>query len=342
MSTKFGVYEDDRELLVRNIQHAYDEIEQFESVAAQREFREKLLLDTLATEGVELNFGAVIGRMGLLGPIAGGVYEVNRKMYDALHHPFREHPCNLGPIIAYDLANSIEGCRALTADSGQTDELLPVSRLTGTPLVEREAFWHTLNQKAVARAYAKSVGKRYDELDLVVCHLGGGTSVAAHQHGRAIDTNNGMGDEGPFSVTRVGSLPVRGVIDLCFSGKYSKAELYKFIFRGCGVQGHLGTSDMFDVMERVEAGDEKATLIIDALILNTAKEIAAMSASLSGHVDAILLTGGLANVDYISSGITRRVSHIAPVALYPGEDEMEALAQNALGALRGELPLKTF
>ena len=341
-STKIAVYEDEKVVFEKNISHSFSELEKQKTRAQQLDYRRNHILTELVDANIEFNFDAVVGRAGLLGPIEGGVYEVNDRMYEALQHPVREHPCNLGAILAYILAQQIEGCLALTADSGQTDELDEISRISGYPLIEREAFWHTLNQRAIARTYAKQVGKKYEELDLIVCHLGGGTSIAVHRHGRAVDTNNGMGDDGPFSVTRSGSLPARGVVELCFSGKYDKATLDNFFFKNCGIRAYLGTSNMFEVMERVEKGDYKAKLVIDAFILQTAKEIASMSVVLYGKVDAILLTGGLCNDAYIANGLMDRIKHLAPVHVFPGEDEMKALAGNALAVLRDELPIKEF
>lgn len=341
-STKIAVYEDEQLVFEKGINHSFSELEKLKTIAQQLDYRRNHILTELVDANIDFNFDAIVGRAGLLGPIEGGVYEVNDRMYEALQHPVREHPCNFGSILAYILAQQIEGCMALTADSGMTDEYDEISRISGFPLIEREPFWHTLNQRAIARTYAKQAGKKYEELNLIVCHLGGGTSIAVHRHGRAVDSNNGMGDDGPFSITRSGSLPARGVVELCFSGKYDKHTLDNFFFKNCGVRAYLGTSNMFEVMDRVEKGDYKAKLVMDALILQTAKEIAGMSTVLYGKVDAILLTGGLCKDQYIREGIVERIQHIAPVHVFPGEDEMKALAGNALAVLRGELPIKEF
>ena len=340
-STKIGIYEDDHALLEKVILHSLEELSQFDSVAAQREFRRDLVLQALHDAQLPLQFDAVVGRGGLLRPLPGGVYEVDEPMCTALRHAPRQHPCNLGTILAYELAQQC-GCPAMMADPGVVTEMDDVAFFSGSPYIERECFWHALNQKAVARRYAHSVGKHYREMRLIVCHMGSGISVASHKDGRAIDVNNALDGEGSFSVGRSGSLPVAKLINLCYSGRFTEAEMLDHIMRGCGLQGYLGTSDMKAVMRRVEAGDAKAKLAVDAMVFQTAKEIAAQSAVLCGKVDAILITGGLAHVPYVTDSIARRVEHIAPVKVFPGEDELFALAQNALGVLRGNIKLKHY
>lgn len=340
-STKIGVYEDETALLEKVILHSLEELAAFDSVAAQREFRRDLVLNALQEAGLPLRFDAVVGRGGLLRPLPGGVYEVDAQMCTALRNAPRQHPCNLGSILAYELGMQM-GCPAMMADPGVVTEMDAVSFLSGSPYIERECFWHALNQKAVARRFARSKGKRYKDMRFIVCHMGSGISVASHCEGRAIDVNNALDGEGSFSVGRSGSLPVSKLIQLCYSGRFTEAEMQEHIMRGCGLQGYLGTSDMRAVMKRVEAGDEKAKLAVDALIFQTSKEIAAQSAVLYGKVDAILITGGLAHVPYVTEGIRRRVEHIAAVTVFPGEDELWALAMNARGVLLGDIELKHY
>ena len=225
---------------------------------------------------------------------------------------------------------------------GVVDEMEEVARITGSPLMPRITIWHALNQKAIARRYAAEHGTRYEDLDLIVCHLGGGISVAVHRHGRAVDANNALDGEGPFSPERAGTLPAGQLIDLCFSGKFTKDKLKKRISGRAGLTAHLGTTDIPAIIQSIEAGDDHARLVLDAMIYNVAKSIGAASTVLCGKVDAILLTGGIAYSDYVISRLRERISFLAPVFVYPGEDEMEALALNALGALRGELPVQVY
>lgn len=341
-STKIAVYEDETPLLVRNIRHTVEELASFPEVADQFEFRKSLVLSQLEKESIPFEFDAIIGRGGLVKPIRGGVYEVNEAMKRDTVHAMRTHACNLGGLIADDLARLLPGCRAFIADPGVVDELDDVARISGSPLLPRITIWHALNQKAIARRFAAEQGTRYEELDLVVCHLGGGISIAAHKHGRAIDANNALDGEGPFSPERAGTLPAGQLIDLCFSGKLTKEELKKRISGRAGLTAHLGTTDILAIIHSIEAGDKHAELVLDAMIYNVAKGIGAAATVLYGKIDAILLTGGIAYSDYVVSRLMNRISFLAPVYVYPGEDEMEALALNALGALRNELPVIVY
>lgn len=341
-STKIAVYEDETPLLTRNIRHTVEELSVYPQVTDQFEFRKNLVLQELKTNGIPFAFDAVIGRGGLVKPIPGGVYEVNEAMKRDTVHAMRTHACNLGGLIADELASSLPDCRAFIADPGVVDELEDVARITGSPLMPRIAIWHALNQKAIARRFAKEQGTRYEDLNLIICHLGGGISVAVHRHGRAIDANNALDGEGPFSPERAGTLPAGQLIDLCFSGQLTKDELKKRISGRAGLTAHLGTTDIPAIVSSIENGDSKAELIVDAMIYNVAKAIGAASVVLYGKIDAILLTGGIAYSEYIVSRLKKRISFLAPVHVYPGEGEMESLAFNALGALRGELTVNVY
>lgn len=341
-TTKIAVYENETPILVRNICHTVDELSVFPEITDQFEFRKSLVLQELERNEIPFEFDAIIGRGGLVKPIQGGVYEVNEAMKQDTLHAMRTHACNLGGLIADELAALLPDCRAFIADPGVVDELEDVARLTGSPLMPRITIWHALNQKAIARRYAKEHGTRYEELDLIICHLGGGISVAAHHHGRAIDANNALDGEGPFSPERAGTLPAGQLIDLCFSGQLTKSELKKRISGRAGLTAHLGTTDVPAILKSIEEGDKKAELVIDAMIYNVAKAIGAASVVLYGKIDAILLTGGIAYSDYIVSRLRKRISFLAPVEVYPGENEMEALALNALGALREELAVQIY
>jgi butyrate kinase len=339
-----AVYEDEKPILLRNITHTPEELAPFDAITEQQDFRRQLVLDELAAADIPLEFDAVIGRGGLVKPIAGGVYEINQQMIDDTLHGcvMHNHACNLGCLIAHEIAASIPGCRSFIADPGVVDELSPLARISGSPLMPRICIWHALNQRAIARRYARGIGKEYEDLNLIICHLGGGISVAAHEHGRAIDANNALDGEGPFSPERAGSLPAADLIRLCFSGKYSEKQLLKRIAGKAGLNAHLGTNNMREIQERIKNGDEHAKLIVDAMLYHVAKNIAAEAAVLCGKIDAILLTGGMAHSEYIVSELRRRIGFLAPVYTFPGEDEMQALALNALAVLQGKRNVKNY
>lgn len=341
-STKIAVYNDEKEVLVNTIRHSMEELAKYPRIIDQFEFRKELVLKTLEENNIPFQFDAIVGRGGLLKPIPGGVYEVNDAMLNDIMHAMRTHACNLGCLLASELAIMLPGCRAFIADPGVVDELDEVARINGSPLMPRITIWHALNQRAIARRYAKEQGKRYEELNLIVCHLGGGISVGAHQQGRAIDVPNALDGEGPFSPERAGTLPAGNLIDLCFSGKYTQAQLKKMVCGQGGLAAHLGTTDVQAIQKRIDEGDEHARLILEAMIYHIAKAVGGAAVALWGEVDAILLTGGIAYSEYITSRLKARVSFLAPVFIYPGEDELEALALNGLGALRGELPIQEY
>ena len=343
-STKMAVYEDEKPILLHSITHTAEEMGQFDAITEQQDLRRQLVLDELQRSGIALDFDAVIGRGGLVKPIAGGVYEINQQMLDDTLHGcvMHNHACNLGCLIAYEIAATIPGCRAFIADPGVVDELSPLARISGSPLMPRICIWHALNQRAIARRYARGIGKEYEDLNLIICHMGGGISVAAHEHGRAVDANNALDGEGPFSPERAGSLPAADLIRLCFSGHYTEKQLLKRIAGQAGLTAHLGTNNVREILERIRKGDEHAQLLVDAMLYHVAKQIASEAAVLCGQIDAILLTGGLAHSDYIVSELRRRIGFLAPVYSFPGENEMEALALNALAVLQGKQEVRTY
>ncbi len=343
-STKIAVYEDEKPILLRNITHTTEQLASYDAITEQQDFRRQLVLDELQRSDIPLAFDAVIGRGGLVKPISGGVYEINRQMLDDTLHGcvMHNHACNLGCLIAYEIASTIEECRAFIADPGVVDELSPLARISGSPLMPRICIWHALNQRAIARRYARGIGKDYEDLNLIVCHMGGGISIAAHEHGRAIDANNALDGEGPFSPERAGTLPAADLIRLCYSGKYTEKQLLKRIAGQAGLTAHLGTNNVREVLQRIKEGDEHAQLLIDAMLYHTAKGIAAEAAVLCGQIDAILLTGGMAHSDYVVSELRRRIGFLAPVYTFPGENEMEALAFNALAVLQGRQQAKVY
>ena len=343
-STKIAVYEDEKPIVLRNISHSQEELAQFDDVIEQHHFRKQLVLDELQQVGIPLNFDAVIGRGGLVKPIAGGVYEINDDMLQDTYSgiAIHNHACNLGCLIAHDIASQIPGCRSFIADPAVVDELNDYARISGSPLMGRICLWHALNQRAIAHRYAAGIGKRYEDLNPIICHMGGGISVAAHEHGKAVDANNALDGEGPFSPERAGSLPAVDLIRLSFSGKYTEKQLLKRISGKAGLNAHLGTTDVREIERRIADGDTHAELILNAMIYHVAKNIAAQGAVLCGKIDAILLTGGLAHSEYVISRLRKRIDFLAPVYCFPGEDEMEALAINALTVLRGQQEAKVY
>ncbi|MBM6993349.1 MAG: butyrate kinase [Prevotella sp.] len=335
-STKIAVYEDHHPVFTKGLHHSREELSQFAHVNDQYEFRRDLVTAALHENHIPLDFDAIVSRGGLGKPIPGGAYAINDRMIADNFSTHHHHPCNLGCKIALELSQQIPGCIAVTADPGVVDELMPVARVTGLPEMERECFWHALNQRAVGRRFAREQGKRYEDMNLIICHLGGGVSIAAHQHGRAVDVNNALDGEGPFSTERTGSLPSSTLVRLCFSGKYSEEQLLRFITGEGGLFAYLGTNDLREVMQRVDAGDERARFLVEAMIFNIAKGICAERAVFCDDLDAIILTGGMAHNSFLVDRLLERIRSIAPVHIYPGEDEMSALADDALAVLRGE------
>ncbi|MHB1133636.1 MAG: butyrate kinase [Chloroflexota bacterium] len=335
-STKVAVYEDETPLFVTTLRHSAEALRAFRRNADQYAMRRDSLLSLLAENDVALNsLHAVVGRGGILRPLASGTYHVRQKMLDhLLDRSTLDHASNLGAPLAHEIATRA-GVPAFTVDSVAVDEFEPVARLSGLPEIPRLSISHALNVKAIARRAALDRQQRYEDLNLVVVHLGGGISVTAHRRGRMIDVNNAS-DAGPFAPERAGTLPLHGFIDLCFSGRYSAEGLKRLIMGQSGLVAHLGTNSTIEVEARIAAGDSQARLVYDAMAYNVAKEIGAMATVLEGEVDAIILTGGSAHSHLLVDWIRRRVSFIAQVVTYPGEDEMLSLAQGALRVLRGD------
>lgn len=337
-STKIAVFNGLECIFVKTIRHSAEELKPFEKITDQFGFRKEVILKELREAGIELtNIKAVVGRGGLLKPIPGGVYEVNNAMkHDLMDSPMGEHASNLGGLIASDLTASLPGARAFIADPVVVDELDDVARYAGHPLFKRVSIFHALNQKAIARKHAAIMERRYEDLNLIVVHLGGGISVGAHCKGRVIDVNQALDGEGPFSPERSGTLPVGQLVKLCFSGNYSQKEIQKMIKGEGGLVAYTGTNDAYEVELRAEKGDKVAHDAFFAMGYQVCKEIGAMSTVLKGEVDGILLTGGIARSKWFNDYIIERVHKIAPVYVYGGEDEMEALAENGVRVLKGE------
>ena len=340
-STKMAVVENGEPILIKVIRHSAEELAPYANIIDQYDFRRQMILGELEAAGIPVEFDAIVGRGGLTKPVAGGVYAVDENMIQATYASEHHHACDLGCVIAREIAKGL-GCPCYIADPVVTDELNDYVRICGLKQFKRQSIWHALNQRAIARRYAKEHGQRYEDLNLIVAHLGGGISVAAHDHGKAVDVNNALDGEGPFSPERAGSLPARDLVDMCFSGEYTKDEIVKMLSGKGGVFSHLGTTDMIEVGKRIDAGDEEAKLVIDAMIYHIAKAIAEKGAVLCGKIDAILITGGIAYWEYMVEELKKRVSWMAPIFIYPGEDEMSALAANAAAALGGEVEVKIY
>jgi len=346
-STKVALFEDETPVFVETIRHSSQEIAAFERIADQYELRHRTIVGLLQEKGVELDgLDAVVGRGGVLQPIPSGTYLVNQKMLTELRAPKeREHASNLGAILAQEIA-SVAGVPAFIVDPVCVDEFDLIARISGLPEIERRSLSHALNLKAAARQAAKDLGQRYADLNLVVVHLGGGISVAAHRQGSQVDVNQALDGTGPFAPERAGGLPVGDVIRMCYSVppyehvRLTYEEMFKKLAGRGGLVAHLGTNDAVEVERRIAAGDTHARLIYEAMAYQIAKEIGLMATVLKGNVDAIVITGNLAHSEMLLNWIRERVAWIAPVIVYPGEDEMLSMAQGALRVLRGkEAPL---
>lgn len=337
-STKFAVYEDEKLLCLHTERHSSAELSQYNFLIDQLEFRKNIVLQRLAEDGIDLSdLSAVVGRGGLVRPLESGVYFVNEKLlYDLRYCCIGEHASNLGGIIAYEIAARITNCQPFIADPVVVDEMQDVARISGLPLFPRRSQFHALNHKAVGRKYAASHGTSYEKLNLIIVHLGGGISVAAHRQGRVVDLNQGLDGYGPFSPERAGTLDAGQLVNLCFSGDYSKNDVKEMLVGEGGLMAHLKTNDVQDVMRRINDGDGHSKLILQAMAYNVAKEIGAMLAVLKGDVDAIIITGGIAHSQFVVEYITQMISSFGKVVVYPGEDEMESLAMSGLRVLRGE------
>jgi butyrate kinase len=343
-STKIAVFQNNRPVFQKSIKHTADDLAPFKRVTDQYEFRKRIILKELSEAGVDIRqVSVVVGRGGLLKPIESGVYEVNQAMIDdLLSVTTREHASNLGALIANDLASGIPNARAYIADPIVVDEFSDLARLAGHPNFHRDSVFHALNQKAVARTYANSIGRKYSELNLIVAHLGGGISIGAHEKGRVVDVNQALDGEGPFSPERSGTLPVGQLISMCFSKEYSEEEIRKMVVGQGGLVAYLGTSAADIIEDRIRQGDKYARLVYEAMAYQVAKEIGAASVVLKGQVDAILITGGIAFNELFIQLLTYRIAWISQIRVFPGEDEMRSLALNVLMVLNGELEPKIY
>lgn len=342
-STKIAVFDDNEIVFQETIRHSREELLKYERIFDQYEYRENVILRTLAKNNIDINsLTGIVGRGGLLKPIEGGTYEVGEKMLKDLRAEVQgEHACNLGGVIAYDIAQRL-GLKAFIVDPGVVDELADVARISGLKEIERKSIFHALNQKAVAKRHAKGKNKKYENMNLIVAHIGGGISIGAHQKGRVVDVTNALDGEGPFSPERPGELPVRDLVRLGFSGKYTVEDMNKVMKGNGGLASYLNTTDAIEVGKRIKDGDEYAKFIYYAMAYQVAKEIGSLATVLKGEVDGILLTGGIANDKLFTGWIEERVRFISEVYIYPGEDELTALAEGGLRVLKGEEKAKEY
>lgn len=342
-STKIAVYNNQEILFETTITHTAKQLSKFNRIMDQLDFRQQIICSELKKHMIPLDFNAIIARGGLIKPIPGGVYHINEKMKLEVLTPMRHHASNLGCLIASEIAKKQEiPCPAFIADPGVVDERQEIAKISGLPSLPKIAISHVLNQRAIGRQYAREQQVEYDSLNLIIIHIGGGISIGVHQNGEIIDVNNALDGDGPFSPERAGTLPSGALIDLCFSGKYTQEELKKKIAGQAGLLAYLNTTDLRTVLKRIEKGDTKAQFIVEAMAYNIAKYIGAAATVLKGKIDAILLTGGMAYSEYVVDLIKERIAFLAPIAVYPGEKEMEALALNALAVLNGRFEAKEY
>jgi len=353
-STKIGFFEDGEKIFEQNISHSAREISVYASVMDQRDMRRDAVTDFLAEKGIALeSIDIVMSRGGLITPISTGVYGINEEMKAALHEGKNGmHACNLCGIIASEICTLINAakeakgmaadCRAYVADLPMADEMLPEAKVGGLPEFPRRALFHVLNSRAMVRRYAAERGVNVGDVTVIVAHLGGGSSVSLHRGGRVIDCNDALGGDGPMSTERAGTVPGFPLVDKCFGGKYTRAQVRKRLAGRGGAIAYFDTSDFREILSLVRDGNVEADIFVKGYCLSAAKYISGIAATVSGKVDAIILTGGVCHNAVITDGIATRVSFVAPVVVYPGEDELEALAENGYGVLSGKFEIKEY
>ncbi|MGB2806041.1 MAG: butyrate kinase [Candidatus Zixiibacteriota bacterium] len=342
-STRVALYLNENPLKVEVIRHSTEDLSSFKGTLDQLDYRKELVLRFLEENEVKVaGLAAVVGRGGPFKPLESGTYGVNDKMLSDIKsgNVQADHPSNLGALIAHEIVKGT-GVPSFIVDPVSVDEFIPEARISGLPQIKRKSLSHALNMKMAARKAAKKLGKKYEELNLVIVHLGSGISVSAHRRGRMIDVNN-ANDMGPFSPQRVGALPVTGLAKLCFSGEYTLKEMIELLTKKGGLLAHLGTDNVEEVERRVDGGDQEAKLVYDAMVYQISKEIGAMATTLQAKVDAVLLTGGIANSERLTDSITQKVEFLGPVLVFPGEDEMEALTLGGLRVVSGEEGAKEY
>ena len=353
-SSKIGFYDAGEKLFEKNLTHTAEEIAAYDSVMDQTPMRRDAIIDFLKEKGIALeSIDVAMARGGLITPIRTGVYEVNKEMRDALMAGKEGvHACNLSALLADDIAIMVndarsakgisEKCRAFIADPPMADEMLPEVKVGGLPEFPRRTLFHALNSRAMVRRYARSVGKSNVDVTVIVAHMGGGSSVSLHRHGLVIDTNDALGGDGPISPERAGNVPGFPLVEKCFSGEFTEAQIKKRLVGRGGAVAYFGTNDFRELTARAEAGDKEVETFLKGYCSSFAKYIASLATVVYGKVDAIVLTGGIAYSEKITREISERVSFIAPVVVYPGENELESLAENGYGILAGEFDINYY
>ena len=342
-STKIGVFEDETLLFEETLRHSTDEIARYATIVDQKDFRKDIITNLLKEKNFDIqSLNMVVGRGGMLKPIPGGTYAVTDDLLEDLKIGKQgQHASNLGGILAREIGDSI-GVPSFIVDPVVVDELCDIARYSGVPELPRTSVFHALNQKAVAKRYAKETGKAYDSLNLIVVHMGGGVSVGAHQNGKVVDVFNALDGDGAFSPERAGGAPSGALIKMCFSGKYTEKEVYKKFVGNGGFNAYVGSNDMRDVEKMVNNGDMKANEVRDAFIMQVTKDIGSMACVLKGKVDQIIVTGGIAYDKAVVAGLKEASEWIAPFTVYPGEDELLALVQGGLRVVNGEEQAKVY
>ncbi|HCX60869.1 MAG TPA: butyrate kinase [Clostridiales bacterium] len=342
-STKIAIYENENLIFKETISHSNSDLEKFDRISDQFEYRKKIILDTVKEQNFNLSeLNAIVGRGGNMKPVEGGTYKVNEEMVgDLTVGVMGQHASNLGGIIADAIAKDL-GLSAYVVDPVVVDEFEDYARISGIPEIKRKSKDHPLNQKAVARLAASELGGAYSDYNFVVAHMGGGISIGIHKKGRIIDVNNCLDGDGTFSPERSGGLPVGSLVEMCFSGKYTMHEIKKKITGKGGLVAYLGTNDAREVKKRISEGDKYAKLIYETMAYQISKDIGAAATVLKGKVKSIVLTGGLAYDEDLVQWIKERVEFIAPVKVYPGENEMQAMVQGVIRILNGEEKLKVY
>ncbi|MDU6361170.1 MAG: butyrate kinase [Zhenhengia sp.] len=340
-STKIALFKDNELEFEQVLRHPAEELNQFSKLIDQYEYRKEKIINFLEEKNITLkDLDAISCRGGLIGPIPSGTYTINDSLFTRLSTDV-VHASNLAGIIGYNLSKEL-GIPSYITDPVTVDEMAPIAKVTGIPGIERKSKFHALNQKAIARRAAKQLNRRYDESNFIVIHIGGGISIGAHEKGKVIDVNNVIDGDGPMAPTRAGSIPVEAVIDLCFSGKYTRTELKEYVSQRAGLTDYLGTSDVRDVQEMMEQGNEQAKMLYEAMAYQICKNVGAMATVLKGKIDAIVVTGGVAYSKQFIRLLKERIDFLGEVIVIPGEEEMLALAEGALRVLTGEEEAKTI
>ncbi len=335
-STKIGLFKNTEQIWNLTIRHSYEELKALKNVQEQKNYRVSKIINALKEADISLEkLSAISAIGGLLKPLKSGTYKTNQKILEDLEKGERGfHASNLGGIIAFEIASGL-GIPSFIVDPVSVDEMDKLARYSGHPLLERESLSHALNTKAVAKRWAKERGRKYNEVNLIVIHLGSGITISAHRKGEMIDITNSM-EEGPFSVERAGTVPCMKLARLCFSGKYSFEDVQKMLFGEGGIYSFIGLKDFREVMEKIRGGDERSKEVVDAMIYQIAKDTGAMATVLEGKIDGIIITGGMAHEDYLVEHLKKRIAFLSAIYVYPGEDELQALAEGALRVLKNE------